>query len=141
MAVCARGSVLVFYAVFAAGFFSTFWENKNVKKSMGRAVFQGRAQMITTDFFYMALFRKIKKGNTFCCSHVGLHHPSSLRADFHPTQYIHHVCTYRLETTFTAYKPKVHRRTEYQMVRIITDVPNYTQPCMGLKSPKRKPLL
>ena len=45
MAVCVRESVLIFYAVFA-GVFSTFWENKN-KKHMGRAVFQGRARMIT----------------------------------------------------------------------------------------------
>ena len=44
MAVCARGSVLVFYAVFARGFFSTFFEGG---KNMGRAVFQGRARMIT----------------------------------------------------------------------------------------------
>ena len=42
MAVCARGSVLVFYVVFAL--FSTFWD--------GRAIFQGRAQMITNFFLY-----------------------------------------------------------------------------------------
>ena len=36
MAVCARGSVLVFYAVFA-GVFSTFWESKiKYKKLVGQ---------------------------------------------------------------------------------------------------------
>ena len=43
MAVCARGSVLVFYVVFA-GFFQLIGEKYIY---MGRAVFQGRAQMIT----------------------------------------------------------------------------------------------
>ena len=42
MAVCARGSALDLYAVFA-GFFFNFSGEKN----MGRAMFQGRAQMIT----------------------------------------------------------------------------------------------
>ena len=41
MAVCARGSVLVFYAVFAGGF------QLLGGGDMGRAIFQGRAQMIT----------------------------------------------------------------------------------------------
>ena len=46
MAVCARGAVLVFYGVFAGVFFQLFGKIK-YKKSMGRAVFQGRAWMIT----------------------------------------------------------------------------------------------
>ena len=45
MAVCARGSVPVFYALFA-GFFQLFGGNKK-KENMGRAVFQGRVRMIT----------------------------------------------------------------------------------------------
>ena len=53
MAVCARGSVLVFYAVFAGGGgFHLFGKMKT--KYMGRAIFQGRAWMIT-NYFYMAL--------------------------------------------------------------------------------------
>ena len=44
MAVCARGSVLVFYPVFGGGF-STFFGGGG--QEMGRAVFQGRARMIT----------------------------------------------------------------------------------------------
>ena len=46
MAVCARGSVLVFYAVFAV--FSTFFFlGGGGIKNRGRAVFQGPARMIT----------------------------------------------------------------------------------------------
>ena len=41
MAVCARVSVLVFYAVFAGGF------NFGGGGNMGWAVFQGRARMTT----------------------------------------------------------------------------------------------
>ena len=43
MAVCARGSVLVFYA--AGGFFQLFFLGGG--EYMGQAVFQGGAQMIT----------------------------------------------------------------------------------------------
>ena len=39
MAVCARGSVLVFYVVFA-GVFSTFWEGKQ-KRKKGSGRFSG----------------------------------------------------------------------------------------------------
>ena len=43
MAVCARGSVLLFYAVFAGGVQHFFWGGGGY----GSAVFQGRARMVT----------------------------------------------------------------------------------------------
>ena len=49
MAVCARVSVLVVYAVFA-GFFQLFGEKK---KYMGRAMFQGQARMISNYYFFI----------------------------------------------------------------------------------------
>ena len=56
MAVCARGSVLVFNEVFAGGVQLLGKIKKNIG---GRAVFQGRARMITNYFFYMVLARLI----------------------------------------------------------------------------------